>query len=556
MKIILVAINAKYIHSSLAAYSLYAYLNEEEKKHVQIQEFTVNQSEEMIFSEILRQKPDALAFSCYIWNINMVMSLIESFKKILPATPIIVGGPEASYEYEELLAIGADVVVQGEGEEHFRELVRELAQTCHSNSQYCHSGLDPESSCNGLQAKPTTKSQSKLQDVVRTPPAPLTDLDKIPFPYPQEKFQTLINRIIYYETSRGCVNRCGYCLSSATEGVRFLTLKRIISDLDKFLQECVKQVKFVDRTFNCNKAHAVAIWSHLINNDNGITNFHFEIAGELLDDEALYLLSKARKGLFQFEIGVQSTNPKTLEAIRRTTDTAKLFENVRKLNEFDNIHLHLDIIVGLPHEGYASFKQSFNDVFACRPHKLQVGFLKLLKGSQLRKDAVKYGIIYKKNAPYGVLQTNDITFEQVNHLKKIEHMVETFYSATSFGSAVFFMIQSFDTPFDFFDALAVFWEENDYHIVSHKKIAMYSILHKFALKFLPEKIRTVCEKLKYDMLLQENIRTFPDWINEYYQCDNRLITRNSAVHTFEEGQTLYFDYTLPIDNGRCSIYRG
>jgi len=530
MNIILVAINAKYIHSSLAAYSLYAYLNEEEKKHVQIQEFTVNQSEELIFSEILRQKPEALAFSCYIWNIDMVMSLIESFKKILPDMPIIVGGPEASYEYEELLAIGADVIVQGEGEEPFRELVRVIASEAKQSTLLRHN-----TSCNDKKVVP---------------------LDKIPFPYPQENFKTLNNRIIYYETSRGCVNRCGYCLSSATEGVRFLTPERVISDLDKFLQECVKQVKFVDRTFNCNKTHAIAVWSHLINNDNGITNFHFEIAGELLDDEALSLLSKARKGLFQFEIGVQSTNLKTLEAIRRTTNTAMLFENVRKIKEFDNIHLHLDLIVGLPYDDYASFKQSFNDVFACYPHKLQVGFLKLLKGSQLRKDAAKYGIIYKKNAPYGVLQTNDITFEQVNHIKKIEHMVETFYGAVGFDSAVFFTIQNFATPFDFFDALAVFWEENDYHLVSHKKIAMYSILYKFALKFLPEKIRTVCEKLKYDMLLQENIRTFPDWINEYYQCDNRLITRNSAVHTFEDGQTLHFDYTLPIDNGRCTIYCG
>jgi len=584
MNIILVAINAKYIHSSLAAYSLYAYLSEEEKKHVQIQEFTVNQSEELIFSEILRQKPDALAFSCYIWNIDMVMSLIESFKKILPDMPIIVGGPEASYEYEGLLSIGADVVVQGEGEEPFRELVRELMGVRPSRPQFCHSGLDPESSCSGLLTRSTTvntnetcpmgfnlkiadqvrndkpqnklhdKPQNKLHNIVKTPPSPPAPLANIPFPYPPEKFPTLANRIIYYETSRGCVNRCGYCLSSATEGVRFLTTERVQSDLNKFLQARVKQVKFVDRTFNCNKAHAIAIWSHLIQNDNGITNFHFEIAGELLDDETLHLLGKARKGLFQFEIGVQSTNPKTHEAIRRTTDTAKLFENVRKLKEIDNIHLHLDLIVGLPHEDYASFKQSFNDVFACYPHKLQVGFLKLLKGSQLRKDAAKYGIIYKKNAPYGVLQTNDITFEQVNHLKKIEHMVDTFYGATSFDSAVFFMIQNFASPFDFFDALAAFWEENDYHLVSHKKIAMYSILHKFALKFLPEKIRTICEKLKFDMLLQENIRTFPDWINEYYQCDNKLITRNSAVHTFEDGQTLHFDYTLPIDNGRCTVY--
>ena len=542
MNIVLVAINAKYIHSSLAAYSLYAYLDNEEKKHVHIQEFTVNQPEELIFSELLRTGPDVLAFSCYIWNIGIVKSLIETFKKILPHVPIVIGGPEASYEYEELLELGVDVIVQGEGEEAFRELVRE----------FVNAGA--------------TAGAHEVQC------ATAVALHDIPFPYSAEMFLTLANRIIYYETSRGCVNRCGYCLSSATEGVRFLSWERVQTDLGKFLQARVKQVKFVDRTFNCNKDHAVAIWDYLIKNDNGTTNFHFEIAGELLDDETLALLSTARKGLFQFEIGVQSTNPKTLEAIRRATDTTKLFENVRKIKEFGNIHLHLDLIVGLPHENYESFRQSFNDVFACRPHKLQVGFLKLLKGSQLRKDAQKYGIVYKKNAPYGVLQTNDITFGQVNHLKKIEHMVETFYGGTGFDSYVSFMVQNFVTPFDFFDALAAHWEENSCHLVSHKKSAIYSILHGFAVKFFPDKMRLICELLKFDMLLQENVRTFPGWIDEYYQCDNRLITRNTAVHTFEirpchcgldpqsssakhsNRLTLHFDYTLPIDGGRCTIF--
>jgi len=330
VNIILVAINAKYIHSSLAAYSLYAYLNEEEKQHVQIQEFTVNQPEELILSELFRLKPDALAFSCYIWNIHMVLSLVETFKKIMPEVPIIVGGPEASYEYEELLSQGVDIIVRGEGEELFKKLVQ----------SFLHAGLSP-----GMQP-----------NVILAPPEDIPPLDAIPFAY-ESGFTHLQNRIIYYETSRGCVNRCGYCLSSATEGVRFLSWERIKSDLDKFISAKVKQVKFVDRTFNCAKHHAFAIWEYLILNDNGVTNFHFEIAGELLDDEMLTLLGKARKGLFQFEIGVQSTNSTTLESIRRTTDTTKLFENVRKLKPLGNIHLHLDLIVGLPHEDYRSFIQ-------------------------------------------------------------------------------------------------------------------------------------------------------------------------------------------------------
>jgi len=501
MNIILVAINAKYIHSSLAAYSLYAYLSEEEKQHVQIQEFTVNQPEALVVSELFRAKPDVLAFSCYIWNIGMVMSLVETFKKIMPHVQIIAGGPEASYEYDGLLSQGVDIIVRGEGEEPFKTLVQSFLQKSHHNAPIYE-------------------------------PAESIPLEYIPFAY-ESGFANLQNRIIYYETSRGCMNRCGYCLSSATKGVRFLPIERVKSDLDKFISAGVKQVKFVDRTFNCAKHHALAIWEYLIRNDNGLTNFHFEIAGELLDGEMLTLLAKARKGLFQFEIGVQSTNPRTLECIQRKTDTHKLFENVRRLKLNGNIHLHLDLIVGLPYEDYASFKQSFNDVFTCFPHKLQVGFLKLLKGSQLRKDAEMYGIEYKKNAPYNVLKTDFVSFAEINQVHKIEHMVETFYSATGFYSTVRFMLVNFATPFDFFDALAMYWEEKNYHTMSHKKMAMYSLLHKFGENFLPDKLHHICELLKFDMLLQENVRTFPSWINDYYQPDNRKIDRTTAVHVFD-----------------------
>jgi len=524
MNIMLVAINAKYIHSSLAAYSLYAYLSEDEKKHVQIKEFTVNQSEELITSEIFRAKPDVLAFSCYIWNIDLVLSLAETFKKIMPRVPIIVGGPEASYEFSSDLV---DIVVSGEGEARFRQLVQEF--TGGANNQT----------------------------------ASIIPLEQIPFPY-EGRFPSLANRIIYYETSRGCVNNCGFCLSSATEGVRFLPLARVYSDLDKFLAAGVKQVKFVDRTFNASRQHATAIWEYLIRNDNGITNFHFEIAGERLDHQALILLGKARKGLFQFEIGVQSTNPQTLETIRRTTDTEKLFENVRHLMKLGNIHLHLDLIVGLPHEDYESFKRSFNDVFALRPHKLQVGFLKLLKGSRLRKDAQKYGIEYKKSAPYSVLKNDFMDFEQIGHIKKIEHMVETFYTA-AFHGTVKFMLSRFPSPFDFFDMLAKFWDENELHMVSHKKAAMYSYLYEFGKKYIEGELHPVCELLKFDMLLQENIRTFPPFIAAYYQPDNRQITRTTGVHMFDynicewlESDAPFikkqikveFDYSCAVDDGR------
>jgi len=514
MNILLVAINAKYIHSSLAAYSLYGYLSKEEKQHVQIKEFTVNQSEELITSELLRAKPDVLAFSCYIWNIDLVISLMETFKKTMPHVPIILGGPEASYEYESLLAAGADSIVRGEGEEPFKQLVQSFI-----------------------------KGEASVPQIIEpTCPIPLED---IPFAYPHG-FAGLQNRIIYYETSRGCVNNCGYCLSSATKGVRFLPWERVKSDLNQFIEAKVPQVKFIDRTFNSNKNHAMIIWQYLIANDNGITNFHFEIAGDTLDADALALLATARKGLFQFEIGVQSTNAKTLECIRRKTDTGKLLANVVELKKPGNIHLHLDLIVGLPFENYDSFKQSFNRVFAVRPHKLQVGFLKLLRGSMLRENAAKFGIEYKKNAPYGVLQTNDISFDEVNHIKKIEHMVETFYGASGFESSIRLMLEQFQTPFEFFDKLAIHWESKENHLVSHKKMAMYSFLHDFAAVYLPGELRLVCELLKYDMLLQENVRTFPTWINDYYTPDNRLIDRTSGVHTFEYNIFKWMNNTTPL----------
>jgi len=522
MTIALVAINAKYIHSALGVYSLYAYLSEEEKRHVRVMEFTINQAEDFIVSEILRAQPDVLAFSCYIWNIGLVESLIETFKKVLPEVPIVLGGPEVFGDTAELW--GVDAVVQGEGEEAFRALVRGRMENL------------------GNEAVP---------------------LDTIPFSYPN--FDHLANRIIYYETSRGCVNRCGFCLSSATTGVRFLSMERVKEDLDKFLAASVKQVKFVDRTFNCHKPHAMEIWQYLIKHDNGTTNFHFEIAGELLDDEMLNILGQARKGLFQFEIGVQSTNPQTLKAIKRKTNTTKIFDNVAKLKSYKNIHLHLDLIVGLPHENYESFKKSFNDVFACRPHKLQLGFLKLLKGSQLRIEADKHGILYKNHAPYNVLQTNDITFAEINLLHKIEHMLETFYNGTGFSATVEFLLQNFPSPFGLFHDIALHWEEEGYHLVSHKKMALYTFLYNFASHSTSlraplgapehcEFVSIVRELLKYDMLCQENVRTFPQWIDEYYQPDNLKITRTTAIHTFEYDICKWLsDTTKALAETQCSV---
>ena len=516
MKIALVAINAKYIHSSLAVRSLYAYLSPEEKQHVQIKEFTVNQSEDLIVSELFALKPNVIAFSCYIWNIEMIKSLVQIFKKILPDTKIIVGGPEVSYEDELAndFINAIDILIAGEGEQAFKSLVQEMTnETVPANCTQLVENIDQLG---------------------------LLPLEHIPFPY-ENGFHDFKHRIIYYESSRGCPFSCGFCLSSATQGVKFLPLNRVKEDLSKFLtakidDAKIRQIKFVDRTFNCNKKHAMDIWSYLIQNDNGITNFHFEISGALLDDEMINLIGQARKGLFQFEIGVQSTNPATLEAINRKMDSQnqqKLFENIKKLKSLGNVHLHLDLIVGLPYEDYDAFIKSFNDVMACNPHQLQVGFLKLLKGSQLKKDAKKYGVQYKNHPPYEILTNNFMNFETINKLKKIEHMVELFYNTGGYKSFIKFMLQKFNTPFDFFNSLAMFWEANDYHKLAHKKGALYTILYEFGIKKFPSDNMTICELLKFDMLTKENLRTFPSWISSYYQYDVKQISKTTAIHTFE-----------------------
>ena len=494
MNILLVAINAKFIHSSLAVLNLRGSLKPELQQHVKIMEFTINQGESLILSEIYHAKPHAIAFSCYIWNIELVRALIGNLKKILPHVPIIIGGPEITAPEE-----GVDIAVVGEGEGPFASIVQGIVngETLHSINTSC-------------------------------PHLPLED---IPFAYPQG-FDAFTNRILYYETSRGCANKCGYCLSSATEGVRFLPLARVESDLARFLCAGVKQVKFVDRTFNCAAAHAMAIWAYLIKHDNGFTNFHFEIAGEFLTDEAFELLATARQGLFQFEMGVQTTNAQTLQSINRATNTTQLLENARRVMSLGNIHLHLDLIVGLPYEGYESFSQSFNDVFLCYPHKLQVGFLKVLKGSQLHGQAALHGIKYSSRAPYQVLETKYIKYAQVDMIHNIEHMVETFYNACGFFSSIRYLVQCFSTPFNFFEKLAVHWHACSNHLVSHKKAALYTFLHDFAQTYLPCHLTQLCELLKYDMLQTENVRLFPAWISAYYTPNNKQITRNSAQHSF------------------------
>jgi len=538
-KILLVAINAKYIQSSLAVRSLYAYLSEEEKKYVEVLEFTINQSEDLILSEIVERKPAILAFSCYIWNVDLIREIVSSFSRIKPDIPIIIGGPEVSYyeHYHDFFYYSDDVnyvIVKGEGEEIFKAIVQNFM-----------SGKEIYTLRNRMV---TTFAPMQLQ------------LEDIPFPYDSaNSFKDLENRLIYYESSRGCISKCAFCLAPTTGKVRFLPVNRVKEDLLKFLSANVKQVKFVDRTFNCNRQRAMDIWKFLIENDNNITNFHFEIDARLLDHEQILFLSQIRKGLFQFEIGIQSTNPATLSRSWRHPEPP--LSNTKLLREANNIHLHLDLIVGLPLETLKSFRKSFNDVMGCYPNKLQVGFLKMLQGCEFyrlyqeRKNPC--GVILKNKPPYEVIKTSTMSFEEINHIKKIETMVDIFYNGKGFECSVKYLMFAFHTPYDFFDILAIYWHKNKYHLVSHKKFSLYTILYEFCKEngFIVDNINQpseICELLKFDMLLQDNIRTFPPWIESYYSYDSKQVTRTTAIHSFDYDVYLWLEMIPFKQNGKAT----
>ena len=447
----------------------------------------------------------------------MIENVISSIKKILPNTVIVLGGPEVSYGYKEHLEKNADFVVVGEGEATIKELIE----------YFIYSDLKIEG-IKGIAYK-------KNNEIVVNESRNLLDLDSIPFAY-KYGFEDLENRIIYYETSRGCPFNCQYCLSSKDEKLRFLSLNRVQEELKIFLDENVKQVKFVDRTFNCNKVHAITIWKFLIENDNGKTNFHFEISADLLTNEMIELLKTARSGLFQFEVGIQSTNTDTLKSIKRKTDLEKLFKRLNSIEK--NINKHVDLIVGLPNESYESFKTSFNMVYNLNPNQLQIGFLKLLKGSGLRKDAEKYGIVYKEDAPYEVLYTNDISFEEIQNLKFLEDAVEIFYNSNKFDSTIKFVLEHYETPFDFYKNLAKYWEKNNYHHLSHSKMALYEIMRAFLLDEVPDKINEIDSFLKFDMYLNDNVKNLPSWAKKE-QC-NKTKEKIKAFYHKEENKNVYF----------------
>lgn len=494
MKILLTAINAKYIHSNLAVYSLKAYARAYEAQ-VELKEFTINQKKEQILKGIYQSKPKVLCISCYIWNISLVLELVAEISKILPETDVWLGGPEVSYHARKLLEQYPQItgIMKGEGEQTFLELVQHYVD-------------------GDIELAQIAGITYRDGEVWENPWRPVLDLSTVPFVY--EHIEDFENRIIYYESSRGCPFSCSYCLSSVDKTLRFRNMDLVKKELQFFLDHRVPQVKFVDRTFNCKHAHAMEIWRYLIAHDNGITNFHFEVAADLLTDEEIALIQTMRPGMIQLEIGVQSTNAQTIAEIRRKMDFAQVSDRVRRVMAGKNVHQHLDLIAGLPYEDYASFRNSFNQVYDLRPQQLQLGFLKVLRGSYMHEQTESYGCVYQEREPYEVLFTRWLSYEEVLRLKLVEEMVEVYYNSNQFGKTLPAVERLFESPFAFYEALGLFYEERGYLDISHNRIRRYEILLEFLQEYDREHLPQYCQLLVYDLYARENLKNRPVWAKE------------------------------------------
>lgn len=495
-KVILAALNAKYIHSNLALRYLSRFQNNNQKHHVETMEFTINQRLDFIAEELFRKQPDVVLFSCYIWNVEMLRQLCPILKKIMPDCVIGFGGPEVSYESETFLRENpaVDFVMRGEGELVFTKYLE-------------HLDAGNPATLGGIES--LTYRQNG--EIFSTPQMHPMDLALLPFPY-EDDFSDVQNQIIYYESSRGCPYHCGYCLSSVENGVRFVPLDKVLPDLQKFLDKNVPQVKFIDRTFNCKKSHAMTIWKYLHEHDNGVTNFHFEITADLIDQETIDFLKTVRKGLFQFEIGVQSTNPQTIRAINRNVDFAALSEIVQQIKDGGNIHQHLDLIAGLPYEDYDSFGRSFNDVYALHPEQLQLGFLKVLKGSMLHQKQKEFEIVYHDTAPYEVLTTHELPYADTLRLKYVEEMVETYYNSGRFLHTLAYLVPLYESPFAFFEALSQFWVGENYHYLGLSKMGLFDVLWRFVEQNPKVDKRKLQWEMKFDIALHEKPKKLPAWL--------------------------------------------
>ena len=572
MKVLLAAINAKYIHSNLGIYSLKTYgekmLKEwglAEQAEISLAEYTINHQMEQILQDIYKRKPDVIGFSCYIWNISYVKVILADIKKVLPDVKIWAGGPEVSYHGEAFLKEepAVDLVMMGEGEITFAHFLKALLE-----------GED-------LKQVPGLMVRNADGTFTDTGFRQVMDMSQIPFPYAFMDMKELEHRIIYYESSRGCPFSCAYCLSSIDKKLRFRSLDLVLPELEWFLQAKVPQVKFVDRTFNCKKSHAMAIWQYIRDHDNGVTNFHFEIAADLLDKDELDLLSTMRPGLVQLEIGVQSTNEKTLEAIRRKTDIEEIREITETINSWHNIHQHLDLIAGLPWEDLESFKKSFNDVYEMEPEQLQLGFLKVLKGSYMEELIPTCDLLYSAAPPYEVLCTKWLSYGDVLELKDIEEMTEVHYNSRQFTCTLKELEKEFDTPYEMFSFMAGYYNKNHLFGISHSRIARYEILWKIIQERLEkngkcetqgkpenggvsEKLEQYRDLLMTDLYLRENVKSRPtfardlsdskDFVREFFQREQKTPEHLSGYEGYDSRQMAKMAHLEPLRDGTYLLF--
>ena len=532
MKILLVACNAKYIHSNLAVYDLQAYASDY-ADHIVLKEYTINQQKDDIMRDIYLEHPEVVCVSCYIWNLSFVKELMADLIKILPGADFWAGGPEVSYDAEKFLTENSEFkgVMVGEGEETFKELARYYVEK------------------NPQDLKDMTGICYRDGDqIIHNGWRQIMDLSSIPFIY--KDLSEFKNRIIYYESSRGCPFSCSYCLSSIDKKLRFRDTETVKKELQFFIDNKVPQVKFVDRTFNCKHDHAMAIWKYINEHDNGVTNFHFEISADLLREEELQEMSTMRPGLIQLEIGVQSTNPDTIKAIHRTMDFEKLKGIVDRIHSFGNIHQHLDLIAGLPYEDYDSFRHSFNDVYALKPQQLQLGFLKVLKGSHMMEMCREYGIVYKTQEPYEVLSTKWLDYDHVLKLKTVENMVEVYYNSGQFQNTLEYLENFFQDAFSIYERLGSFYMEKGYGDVSHTRMRRYEILLEF-LEDVPEiSMDQVKDQMVYDLYLRENLKSRPGFARDQKPFERQVwdfrkrekVAKNAHVEVFADGTVLLFNY--------------
>ncbi len=610
MKFLLAAINAKYIHSNPGVYSLRAFARTKiPGADIEIGEYTINHQMNLILQDIYRRKPDFIGFSCYIWNISYIMEIVRDVKKVLPEAEIWLGGPEVSYDAKKVLTREPDVrgIMRGEGELTFTELVRAYLQRektsvpdGYTGESFRGQAKEETSGCAGNTRMPENaegeNAHSDRLDLSQIPgityraangeieehgPQRLLSLDEIPFYY--DDMAGFENRIVYYESSRGCPFSCSYCLSSIDKTVRFRSLDLVLPELQFFLDHKVPQVKFVDRTFNCKREHTLGIWRYLVEHDNGITNFHFEVSADIFDEEELELIGKMRPGLIQLEIGVQSTNPDTIREIHRHMDLVKLKRAVDRVYDYRNTHQHLDLIAGLPYENYESFMRSFDDVYRMRPDQLQMGFLKVLKGSYMEEQVAAYDLKYRGIPPYEVLSTKWLPYSDVIRLKGVEDMAEVYYNSGQFPATMKLLEKRFQRPSEIFVNLAEYYEKNGLTGISHSRLARYEILYRFLEEDMREEERDHVtaakvpetgqpsladfrDSLMYDLYVRENIKSRPSfasdqspykkevreffmaeeenpkWLTDYAGFDSRQMAKMAHLEHMEDGTFVLFDY--------------